>query len=116
MSVKEFKDALIAAAYAHFPSGALVLQERRSIILEARITLEEQLFISVYFNALTGRKNFALIHQGRRIFGYDNRRFWHRHPVENPEMHIRCREPLLNTIFKEMREIVEKLIKSSRWE
>lgn len=109
MAIEEFKDLLLKVAQIHFPRAFITVQEKRSIILEARLNIEEQLFVYVYFNALTGRKSYSLIHKGRRAFGYDNRKFWHRHPAENPETHIRCKEPSMGTVLQEMREIVEKL-------
>ncbi len=109
MTIEEFKNSLVALARAYFPQSTLTVQEKRSIILEARINIQEHLFVYVYFNALTGRKSYALIHKGKRIVGYDNRRFWHRQPLEDPEMHIRCREPTLDAVCKEMQEAVEKL-------
>jgi len=37
--------------------------------------------------------DFALIMEGKRTFGYDNLGGWHKHPVENPEMHKYCEKP-----------------------
>jgi hypothetical protein len=109
MTVEEFKNLLLATTKTYFPQAALTLQEKRSIIIEARINIKEGLFVHIYFNALTGRKSYTLIHRSQRALGWDNRRFWHRHPLDNPELHIRCREPALEAVFKEMREAVQKL-------
>lgn len=109
MTSEEFKSLLLAAAKIHFPQATLALQEKRSIIIEARIHIKEGLFVHIYFNALTGRKSYTLIHRSQRVLGYDNRRFWHRHPFGNPELHIRCKEPALEAAFKEMREALQKL-------
>lgn len=67
--------------------------------LKIRIKLRENIFIDIYFNAENDRKDFALIYNNERIFGYDNLKEWHMHP---------CEEPTLKQIFKEISEIISK--------
>jgi hypothetical protein len=49
--------------------------------------------VAVYFNALTGKTSYALIHHGQRVAGYDNYKFWHYHPMGAVNQHVPCAEP-----------------------
>jgi len=57
--------------------------------------------MEVYVNGITGKKSFALIKNEKRIWGYDNYRYWHHHPFKNPDTHIPCSEPSLEKIANE---------------
>lgn len=61
-------------------------------VLKLRVHLGAALFVDVFFNAETGKTSFALIEDGRRIFGIDNTRRWHLHPFGSPERHWPCDE------------------------
>lgn len=53
-----------------------------------RVYLADDLFIDVFYNEETGKKSYALIRTGRRVFGADNtKKKWHWHPFEDPEKH-----------------------------
>ncbi|MDI3542481.1 MAG: hypothetical protein PWP57_84, partial [Candidatus Atribacteria bacterium] len=56
--------------------------------------------LQVYFNELTGIVAFALIKQGKRIWGvdYDQGRGWHLHPVDHPEAHENINPPTIKEI------------------
>ena len=56
-------------------------------ILKLRAHLRGLVFIEVFFNEETGKTSFALIKDSKRIFGVDNTRGWHIHPVDSPESH-----------------------------
>jgi hypothetical protein len=58
-------------------------------ILKGRIFLQKGRFLQVYYNELTGTTAFALIEQGKRIWGidYDKMRGWHLHSLDNPDLH-----------------------------
>jgi len=45
-------------------------------------------FIDVFYNEQTSTLAFALIRQGRRVFGADNTGGWHVHPFVDPEQHV----------------------------
>jgi hypothetical protein len=55
-----------------FPTSKLMIIRERMNFLKLRLELKENVFIDIYFNAENGRKDFALISGGKRIFGYDN--------------------------------------------
>ena len=60
------------------------------VILKGRIYCKrDSTFIEVYFNEQTGTEAFALISNGKRIWGidFDNMRGWHLHPLDNSEGH-----------------------------
>ncbi len=97
------------AAAANFPVARLLLEEQRTIELHGRVEIDELTWIDLYCSAATGKQSYALIHNGARIFGYDNFRYWHRHPVENPADHVPCAEPTPDQAFKEMAEVVRTL-------
>ena len=65
--------------------------ERRGVVLECRVELGAETFIAVYFNALTGKTSYALIHLGQRMAGFDNYQDWHRHPFGADDQHIPVR-------------------------
>jgi hypothetical protein len=44
-------------------------------------------FVDAFFNEQTGTIAFALIQEGKRIFGADNTGGWHVHPFDDPEKH-----------------------------
>jgi len=75
----------------------------------ARIVLGEATFVQVYFNALTGRKSYALIHEEQRVMGYDNYRFWHCHPLHEPAKHIPCNDPALSEALLEFKSALVNL-------
>ncbi len=52
------------------------------------------IFIEIYANLKKQKINLALIVSDNRIYGIDKEGgFYHEHPFENPELHIK-REPL----------------------
>ena len=51
---------------------------------EFAVTLAED----VAYNEQAGTTAFALIRQGRRVFGADNPGGWHVHPLADPGQHV----------------------------
>ena len=66
-------------------------------ILKGRVFLQKERFLQVYFNELTGTVAFALIEQGKRVWGvdYDKGRGWHLHSVDHPEAHENINPPTI---------------------
>jgi hypothetical protein len=93
MTLPEFQRALEAALRLHFPNARLILTQSRGVAVTCRAELTADVLLAVYFNALTGNTSYALIHQGRRVAGFDNHRFWHAHPLGAADQHIQCDEP-----------------------
>jgi hypothetical protein len=90
-----------------FPTSKLMIIRERMNFLKLRLELKENVFIDIYFNAENGRKDFALISGGKRIFGYDNLKEWHQHPFDHPGNHVECEEPTMVKIFEEVASIIE---------
>lgn len=106
MRTYEFKRLFLRAIQEYFPEARVEIQERRDTVLKARIEIDEETFIDIYFNALTGKKSYALISRADRVMGYDNYRFWHYHPPDRPGDHIPCEEPEIRGVLKEMKETI----------
>lgn len=61
-------------------------------ILKVRVYLAPgEMFIDVFYNAVTDKTSFALIQGGQRVYGADNAKMgWHKHPFDAAERHISC--------------------------
>ena len=90
MSGAEFVRAVIDACAASGQVEECVLILYDEPVVKFRVELVEGSFIDVFYNADTGKTSFAWIAAGRRIFGADNTRGWHVHPLEQPEIHQPC--------------------------
>jgi len=97
MNIEQFEIKLRSALARHLPEAQIVLERQRSVLIQGRIVINDGLFLSVYFNALTSKTSYALIHNGQRVMGYDNYRFWHFHPFGSPNQHLPCEEPSVDT-------------------
>jgi len=109
MSLSEFRAHLLAAISMHFPSARVDVSERRNAILRVRAEIPNEILLDVYYNDLTGKTSYTLIHRQQRILGYDNYRFWHAHPYDSPAEHIACTEPELDQVLVEFSEVVARL-------
>jgi|YNPMSStandDraft_1061717.scaffolds.fasta_scaffold04292_8 hypothetical protein len=84
-------------------------------ILSVRVYLQEEAFgaeafIEAFYNVATQRTSFALIVEGRRVYGKDNaRKGWHVHPFSDPNAHHPCQP----TDFPAFLSEVEAYIRSS---
>jgi len=109
MSVEEFELQLRAAVSRHLTGVQIHLEMQRGIVLQGRIVVDDELFLHVYFNALTAKTIYALIHRGQRVMGYDNYRFWHYHPFGSPNDHIPCDEPDVNDVLVAVAAAIEAI-------
>jgi len=94
-----------------FPSLNLIIIRKRINFIKVRIELEQDILFDTYYNAENDRKDFAIIYQGKRILGYDNLGEWHKHPFENPDSHLKCEEPEIEEIFREILDILDRVRK-----
>lgn len=97
MNIEQFEIELRSALARHLPGAQIVLERQRSVLIQGRIVIGDGLFLNVYFNALTSKTIYALIHDEQRVMGYDNYRFWHFHPFGSPDQHLPCDEPSVDT-------------------
>ena len=109
LSLDALRDELCDLFKKQFPDVEFTINQRRSVTLEIRIFFTPEVFMESYFNALTGKKSFALVESGKRIWGYDNYRYWHHHPVEHPESHVPCDEPSLKKIVDDVQTVLTKI-------
>lgn len=56
-------------------------------VAKIKAVITKKTFINIFYNADTLKYSFALIKNGKRIFGADNSRKWHVHPFDNPDSH-----------------------------
>jgi hypothetical protein len=106
MNLAEFKQQVEKAGAEHFPQAKTKLEERHGAELHDRVEIDDMTLIDVYYSAVTGKTSYTLVRANKRVFGYDNFRFWHRHPLEDPDGHIPCEEPSPDRVFREIRGIV----------
>ena len=109
MNSDEFYAEVLAQQCKLFPNATIKILQRLSTYLKLNILIQENTFISIRSNAENGRQDFALIHQNARIFGYDNLKQWHYHPLEDSSQHIPCAQPSIRQVFEEMKAIIEAL-------
>ena len=108
-TLKGFLDEVRRAAQSAFPKAAFDYTIVRLTHLSLRITINKETFVDVYFNEETQRTDYALIYKGERIYGVDNLKGWHCHPVQAVEQHLPCPEPSVQEVFEKMKVIVEVL-------
>jgi hypothetical protein len=77
--------------------------------LNLRAHLTDGTFADAFYNESTGKTSFALIKEGRRIFGADNRGGWHWHPFGAPETHV---SGSTTVTFKEFLSRIEERLKA----
>jgi len=82
-----------------------------AFILKGRATLEGNRYLQVYFNEFTGTTAFALIEQGKRIWGldFDNMRGWHMHRLGESVTHRSIKEKSVEEIVRALTEALESL-------
>ena len=110
ISLESFRKELCDLFKEQFADVEFVIDERRSTILEIRIFFTPEIFMEAYVNGITGKKSFALVKNGKRIWGYDNYRYWHHHPIEKPDAHIPCSEPPLGKIVNELHTVLSQIL------
>ena len=59
-----------------------------SSVLKARLMIRADIYIQIYENVRRPKCSYTLIVGNNRFYGRDMREgFWHRHAVDNPEIH-----------------------------
>jgi hypothetical protein len=80
-------------------------------ILKARLYLKPDLFVQVYRNDKFQTTNFVLIHAGQRIYARDELAgAWHRHPVDDTDLHDRSPEGQRRASLEEFLDEIEKIV------
>ena len=76
--------------------------------MKSKIFLIDDSFVEIYYNFENGKASFAVIKDNCRIFGADNLGFWHIHPFNNPEKHIKSEEIKIEYFFRKIKESLFK--------
>jgi len=108
-SLQSFMDELYRLKAEFFPIARLETVYSRFDRSSLRLVIDAELFIDIYFNADNGRFDFTLIRANKRIFGYDNLKNWHYHPVEQPDLLIDCDPPSLRLIIEKTARVIAAL-------
>jgi len=108
MNTAAFVEELLSALAA-LETIQLTAVHSEGPIVNGRATLSEEVFLSFYYNQITGTQAFALIHGERRIWGidYDNIRGWHLHPVELPESYLPIDPQSVTEIIQQLGEVLK---------
>lgn len=109
MNVQQFVDELLHAltTVEHFAQIA-VQTEGPTMRATAYLVRQRDSFLRIYFNEVTGTIAFAFIQQQQRIWGidYDNRRGWHKHPLQDPTQHVPISPLSVQEIIRELQQIL----------
>jgi len=110
--LSDFIKEIELASQRFFPDTEIQIKIVRASRLNIRILLPmRDLYLDIFYNVDTERKDFALIWKNRRIFGFDNLGGWHFHPYESPEQHVPSPEPSVETVFLKISQILKKTMR-----
>ncbi len=99
MTLVEFEKDVYAAALASNICGVPLVRRLTATAINIRINITTGDIVDVFYNEASGTTAFALIRQGKRIFGADNTGGWHVHPFHSPELHIPHASPVTPAQF-----------------
>lgn len=85
MILDKLKEEIIQLLQHYFPLAKIDTNEKRGIIFELRAYIDEAAFIEIYAN-----------YKG-----------WHYHPPDEPNNHIPCTEPSINSILQSFTEALK---------
>ncbi len=87
-----------------------VLEQTISLV-KIRLYISPDLFVQVYRNDRYETTNFALIHNGQRLYGRDELDGrWHRHTYDKPEEHDKSKEGKRPVEMSEFLNEVEQVL------
>ncbi|HLA49694.1 MAG TPA: hypothetical protein VJ000_00730 [Thermodesulfovibrionia bacterium] len=109
LPVKEFYSQLQTALHKYLSAFELKVNEISPLRLKARVILSQSTFIDVFYGARKDRVDFALIHEGERIFGIDNLHYWHCHQLGNERKHFKIEPMSVEGIVLEIKKNIEKI-------
>ncbi|PIU64526.1 MAG: hypothetical protein COS85_12175 [Armatimonadetes bacterium CG07_land_8_20_14_0_80_59_28] len=72
-----------------------------------RVEWSATVWADIYYNALNGRTDDALMAENHRVFGMDNLREWHCHPLGDATSHVPCEAPEIDDALRDMARIIE---------
>lgn len=93
----------------YWPDARLNVRSLRLNSTKIRVYFNQEGFVEIFYAQKSAKFSFALILKQERVFGIDNSRGWHIHPLDNPGKHEPIEEPDLNLCFKFIHETIDKL-------
>ena len=81
------------------------------LVISGRIALKEDRFLETYFNESTETIAFALVGQGKRLWGIDRDKIrgWHMHPLGKSKEHVAIRSLSVVEITQELTKVWKDL-------
>lgn len=81
-------------------------------ILRARLLMNEDIFIDIYFNSTTKTISYTVVRRGERIFGIDRDRIrgWHKHEIGRPETHVRWKPTRFRGFIEEVARRIKEIL------
>jgi hypothetical protein len=87
MTLVEFEQQIFTVAMASSLCGIPAVRCLTPTSISLRLSVATGGFVDAFYNEQTVTMAFALIRQGRRVFGADNAGGWHIHPFADPDRH-----------------------------
>jgi hypothetical protein len=87
MTLAGFEEEVFRVALASPLCDLPVVRRFTETAISLRVNLSSGGFIEAFHNERTDTTAFALIRDGRRVFGADNTGGWHVHPFGGPDRH-----------------------------
>lgn len=94
MTLSEFERQVFEVSAGSAICGIPLIRRLTPTVINMRIDLTTGEFIDAFYNERTGTTAYALIREGRRVFGADNTGGWHVHPFDDSDRH----EPLVDAM------------------
>ena len=94
MTLAEFEREIYAVAAASPICGVPLLRRMTPTSVNLRLDIVTDDFIDAFFNEQTDTSAYALIRDGKRIFGADSTGGWHVHPWHRPTSHESLPKPM----------------------
>jgi hypothetical protein len=101
VTLVEFERQVYAVAATSSICGVPLLRRLTPTSVNLRLDIVTGDFIDVFCNEQTDTLAYAVIRDGKRIFGADNTGGWHIHPWHRPTGHETLREPMSFDAFVE---------------
>ena len=88
VTLTEFEKQVFSVALGSPICGVPTARRLTATSISLRVEISTGGFVDVFFNEQTGTTAYALIREGRRVFGADSTGGWHLHPSSDPGNHI----------------------------
>ena len=97
------------AVQCYFPDAPVQVEVVRHTRVTVRVEIGRERFADLFFREETERTDYALIVDGKRVFGIDNLGGWHEHPLSDAGIHRPCPAPTPMEAMQRLREANDSL-------